>query len=366
MTEQPEPEGSEPPRPAPRTVIVGAGQAGLAMAYALMQHGQKPQEDFRLIDADEPGALAWKRRWHSLTLFTPAWYSSLRGLQLPGDPDRHPRADEIADYLDDYRDAMGIAPSWRVRARSVTPDEHGHGLVLATNAGEIWTRNVVAATGPFSQPRRPDFAASVSVPGVVLHSDDYTHPNQLPRGSVLIVGAGNTGIQIARELSDSHEVSISAGSPQRRLPQSLLGVDVFRWLKLSGLLNVQTTSWLGRRMSAHDTIIGAGLGELGDHSVRILPRAVDWRNGAIHFEDTTQMRPDSILWATGYRPGFDWLPTEVRTADTASGIIQRAGATPVRGLYALGAPWLRSRGSALIGGVSADAARIARKIASAP
>ena len=147
-----------------RAVIVGAGQAGLAVARALMERGLRPQEDFHIVDAGGPATLAWKRRWHSLTLFTPAWYSSLRGLKLPGDPGRYPRGDEIADYLDRYRDEMGLIPSWNVTARSVGPDPHGHGLVLTTNMGQTWTRNVVAATGPFGAPQFPALAA----PSVLL------------------------------------------------------------------------------------------------------------------------------------------------------------------------------------------------------
>lgn len=361
-------EGSDAefPQSAGRAVIVGAGQAGLAVAHALMERGLAPQEDFHIIDAGDPDTLTWKRRWHSLTLFTPAWYSSLRGVKMPGDPDRHPRGDEIADYLDRYRDAMGLVPTWNVRATSVEPDPHGHGLVLTTDAGQMWVRNVIAATGPFSTPRLPVFAGSLSLPGVVLHSDDYTHPNQIPAGRVLVVGAGNTGIQIARELSASHEVSISTGTPQRHLPQEVMGLDIFRWLKLSGLLTVPVTTPLGRRIAARDVIIGEGTQDLHERGVRILPRVTSARSREVEFEDGSRARPDSVIWATGYRSGFEWLPSKVKTRETASGLIHRDGSTPLKGLHVVGASWLRSRASALIGGVSADADRVARAIEDSP
>lgn len=354
-----------PPSPG-RAVIVGAGQAGLAVAHALMERGLTPQEDFQIIDAGDPDTLTWKRRWHSLTLFTPAWYSSLRGVRMPGDSDRHPRGDEIADYLDRYRDAMGLVPTWNVRAVSVEPDPHGHGLLLTTDAGEMWVRNVIAASGPFTTPTLPVFAGNLSLPGVVLHSDDYTHPNQIPAGRVLVVGAGNTGIQIARELSASHEVSISTGAPQRQLPQEVMGVDIFRWLKLTGLLTVPVTTSLGRRIAAREVIIGEGTEDLRRRGIRILPRVTVARSSEVEFEDGSLARPDSVIWATGYRSGFEWLPSRVKTRETASGLIHRNGSTPVKGLHVVGASWLRSRASALIGGVSADADRVARVIADSP
>lgn len=360
-----EPTGGRP-EALRRAVIVGAGQAGLAVAHALLSRGLHPQQDFEIIDAGTPDALAWKRRWHSLTLFTPAWYSALRGMRLPGDPERYPAAAEIADYLDRFRDAMGLTPSWNVRARSVTSDPHGHGLVLTTDAGEIRTRSVIAATGPFSVPQFPAFAAAVSLPGIAVHSDDYRHPKQIPGRRVLVVGDGNTGIQIARELSASHEVSISTGSPQRHLPQQLLGVDIFRWLKVTGLLTASVTTPLGRRIASREVIIGAGTEDLRKHGVRILPRATTARGAEIEFENGIRLRPDSIVWATGYRPGFDWLPSNVKSRDAASGLIHRNGATSLKGLHVVGASWLRSRASGLIGGVSADAERVARAVADSP
>ena len=349
-----------------RAVIVGAGQAGLAVARALMERGLRPQEDFHIIDAGGPATLAWKRRWHSLTLFTPAWYSSLRGLKLPGDPGRYPRGAEIADYLDRYRDELGLIPSWNVTARSVGPDPHGHGLVLTTNIGQTWTRNVVAATGPFGAAQFPALAAAVRPPGVALHSGEYTHPNQVPRGSVLVVGAGSTGIQLARELSASHDVMISVGTQQRRLPQGVLGVDIFRWLTITGLLTTSATTPLGRKIAARDATVGPGIEDLRQQGVRVLPRAVAGHGGEVEFDDGSRMSPDSVVWATGYRSGFEWLPSMVTTGESASGLVHRGGSTPLKGLHVVGASWLRSRGSALIGGVSADAERVAQTIADSP
>jgi putative flavoprotein involved in K+ transport len=344
-----------------KTVVVGAGQAGLAMGHALIAKGLTPQEDFVLLDRAEPEELEWRRRWHSLRLFTPAWYSTMPGLPVVGRGDKHLRTDEVADYLDAYRDMLGLRPLWGTIATRVEPDAHGHGLRLATSKGTIWARSIVAATGPFSTPRWPQIANRLVVPGVQLHSDAYLYPRQIPGGSVLVVGAGNTGIQIARELSTSHEVHIATGSPQRTLPAKVFGVSIFRWLAITSLLRASPRGPLGPLLRG-ETVVGEGVEALQRDGVVVHGRAVDARDDEVLFSDGTTLCPQSVIWATGYRPGLDWL-SHLVPEDSVRG---SRGKTSVTGLYLLGAPWLSSRGSALIGGVGRDARRLARWIADAP
>ncbi len=347
-----------------RVIVVGAGQAGLAMGRALIRTGMKPQLDFVIVDAGIAGERAWNRRWHSLRLFTPAKHSSLPDIPFPGAGSRYPRTDEVALYLDDYADQLCLVPMWGTRVHGVQLDTHGHGLTLITNVGEIATRNVVAATGPFAEPRFPGFAGRVRVPGQNLHSDSYTHPKQLPDGSVLIVGAGNTGRQLARELAASHEVTLAVGAPQRELPQRFLGVDIFSWLKATGVLRIPAPSPIGRRLARREVVIGESVEELRALGVRIVPRLVDAAGSAFDFEDGSTLSAQSVLWATGYQPGFDWLPDQVR--NPAGGIVQTRGETSVPGLYVLGLPWMHTRGSSLLSGVGQDATRIARMIGRRP
>lgn len=351
-----------------RTVVVGAGQAGLAVANELTRRGLRAQEDFEVIDSGIPATLAWRRRWRSLTLFTPAWFSSLRGLPLPGDQRRYPTGAEIAEYLDDVRRELGVEPRWDTAALSVRSARHDHGLVLTTSRGDVWARNVVVACGPFHSPKTPPFASALTVPGLSLHSDEYVGPDRLPAGDVLVVGAGNTGIQIARELSATHQVRLATGSPQRRLPQRILGADLFQWLRATGILGLPASSLPGRRLAQRELIIGDGLDELRERGVDIMPRAVGAEGGHVVHEGGTRSQPTSVVWATGYRSGFEWLPAQVRTSTSMapSGLLHTNGATVLKGLYVVGAPWLRNRASALIGGVSSDAARVAQAIVSAP
>ncbi|WP_324653719.1 NAD(P)/FAD-dependent oxidoreductase [Georgenia sp. H159] len=347
-----------------RVIVVGAGQAGLAMGHALIRTGLRPQVDFTILDADVMGERAWDRRWHSLRLFTPAKHASLPGMPFPGSGARYPRTDEVADYLEDYANQLGLAPRWGTRVHGLRLDPHRHELTLVTNIGEIATRNVVAATGPFTEPRFPEFASRVRVSGQNLHSDSYTHPKQLPDGSVLIIGAGNTGRQLARELAGSHEVTLAVGVPQRELPQRFLGVDIFSWMTATGILRVPARSPVGLRLSHREVVIGQSLHELRALGVRIVPRLLDAAGSTFHSQDGTSLTAQSVLWATGYRPGFGWLPGQVR--DSNGVVVQTRGTTCVPGLYVLGLPWMHTRSSALLTGVGRDAARIARTIGRQP
>jgi putative flavoprotein involved in K+ transport len=346
-----------------RVVIVGAGQAGLAMGHSLIQVGLEPQRDFVLIDSGRHDGLAWNRRWDSLQLFTAARDSSLPGLPLAGG-DRYPRGGEIGAYLQRYAARFGLKPRWRVTAHSVSSAPHGHGLRLKTNVGVIETRNVVAATGPFSRPRYPQFAPVVAVPGLNIHSDDYRNPRQVPPGDVLIVGAGNTGMQLAHELSDTHRVVLAAGSPRRTLPAAVAGVGTLRLLRASGALSLPVATWLGRRLSAAEPVIGRTVENLRWRGVRVTGRVAGARGAEFRIDGGEVLEVQSVIWATGYAHGASWLPESLHEAN--GDIRQRRGVTAVPGLFTVGLPWMHTRGSALLGGVGRDAAHLSRMIARRP
>lgn len=341
-----------------KTVIVGAGQAGLAAARALLDSRLKRREIVMIDAAASARELAWHRRWESLKLFTPAWFSGLPGKPMPGIKRRYPLGFEVAHYLDQYRAELGVEVRWSTRATSLTRAADGQ-FILATSTGPIRAEFVVAATGPFTVPNLPGFARELAVPGISIHSDEYRRADQVPPGSVLVVGPGNTGIQIARELSKTHQVTLAGRAPKRRLPQRILGIDVFRWLKMTGLLRVGPTSRLGRKIAAEEIIIGPGLRDLGRRAVTFAPRVTDVSGSSVQFEGGEQRKFGSVIWATGYRHGFEWLPDE---ALDDGRVLHENGATPVDGLYVIGVPWQRNRASALIGGVGVDAALIARGI----
>ena len=211
-------------------IVVGAGQAGLAMGYFLSRAGR----DYTILEAAAEPAAAWRRRWDSLKLFTSARYDSLPGLAFPGDPDRYPTRDEVAEYLTDYARHFELPVELGGRVRSIRKAQGAYLVELDDRLYEA--DHVVVATGPFQAPFVPPIAEGLDPAVVQLHSTAYRSPEAIPEGSVLVVGGGNTGYQIAEELSHSHEVHLSIGSRQKPLPQRVLGRDLFWYLDKTGLI----------------------------------------------------------------------------------------------------------------------------------
>jgi putative flavoprotein involved in K+ transport len=221
---------------------------------------------------------------------------------------------------------------------------------------------VVVATGPFQEPYVPPLAGGLS-PGVFqTHSTGYRSPAGVPQGTVLVVGGGNTGFQIAKELSGTHDVHLSVGTRQTPLPQRLLGRDLFWWLTTTRLFSTTVESRLGRRLSQRDALIGSSPRELRRrYGVALAPRAVESSGRVVRFEGGGELTVDAVIWATGFRPDYSWIELPVLGADGR--LRHRRGVTDVPGLYFLGLTWQHTRGSALLGWVREDAEHIAGRIA---
>jgi putative flavoprotein involved in K+ transport len=336
-------------------VVVGAGQAGLALGYFLKRQGRR----FVIVEAGSI-ASAWRERWESLTLFTPRRYSGLPGRPFPGDPDGYPTRDDVVAYLEEYAERFELPIEENAPVRSLA-GEAGR-FLLDLDGRTITADQVVVATGPFQAPFVPEVAERLSADVFQTHATGYRKPSDVPEGTVLVVGGGNTGFQIAKELSASHKVVLSVGSRQTPLPQLLLGRDLFWWLTKSRLFNTTIESRLGRRLSTRDTLIGSSPRELRRrYGVELKPRAVDAKARAVRFADGSELEVDAVLWATGYRPDYSWIQLSV--FDAAGRLRHRRGVSDVPGLYFLGLTWQHTRGSALIGWVKDDAEFIAEQIA---
>jgi putative flavoprotein involved in K+ transport len=194
------------------------------------------------------------------------------------------------------------------------------------------------------------------------HVIGYRRPDEVPPGSVLVVGGGNTGFQIAKELSATHKVVLSVGSRQKPLPQRLLGRDLFWWLTRARILDKTVDSRLGRKLSTRDTLIGSSPRQLKRrYEVELKPRAVDAQGRTVRFEDGSELEVDAVIWATGYRPDYSWIKLPIFDGDGR--LRHRRGVTDLPGLYFLGLTWQHTRGSALIGWVKDDAQFIAEQLA---
>lgn len=336
-------------------IVVGGGQAGLALGYHLAQQGR----DFVILDAGARIGEAWRRRWDSLQLFTPARYSALPGMPFPDNPDAYPGKEAVAAYLESYaeRFSLPVRLAERVSALRATPG----GYAVETGSGRYEAEQVVVATGPFQRLWVPPVAGALSREVVQLHSAEYRNPSLLPAGEVLVVGAGNSGVQIAEELARTRRVTLAAGERMPRLPERFLGRSLFWWLEKVGLLKVTVDSRLGRRMSRTDSLIGTSLPMLRARGVQLADRVVAAEGATVTTSDGRKIQPAAVVWATGYRADFGWIEPPV--LDARGLPVQRRGVTSAPGLYFLGLPWMHTRGSALIGWVGRDAAYLASRIA---
>lgn len=336
--------------------VIGGGQAGLAIGYLLRRQGRR----FVILERANELAPAWRERWDSLTLFTPRRYSALPGLPFPGDPDGYPARDEVIAYLEHYAKTFALPVELNSDVKEL--DRGGGSFQLEAGGRAITADQVVVATGPFQTPYVPKLNEKLSSDLFQTHAVGYRKPGAVPTGTVLVVGGGNTGFQIAKELSATHTVVLAIGSQQKPLPQRVLGRDLFWWLTKTRLLNKTVESRLGRKLSTRDTLIGSSPAEMTKrYGVQLKLRLVDAEGRRVRFEDGSELEVDAVIWATGYRSDYSWIKLPIFGEDGR--LRHRRGVTDVPGVYFLGLTWQHTRGSALIGFIKDDAEFTAEKIA---
>ena len=337
-------------------IVVGAGQAGLAIGHFLKQQDLH----FVILDSATEIGTSWRNRWDSLRLFTPSQYDALPGLPFPAPYDTYPGKDEVANYLKDYAERFDLPVRLNTRVTSLAREDSGYRV--RTDATPLFADQVVVATGPFQRPFVPDLATDLAPDVVQLHSSDYRNPEALPPGEVLVVGAGNSGMQIAQELAASRKVHLSQGRVLPTVPLRILGRSLFWWLKTSGLMKVPAHSAFGKRMRANDeVVIGARPTELlRSGRLVLLPRAVRAEGSRVGFADGRTLEVRTVVWATGYRSDYRWIDLPVFGEHGQP--VHHRGVTASSGLYFLGLPWQHTTGSALLGWMARDAAFLAEQI----
>ena len=341
------------------TIIIGGGQAGLAMGHELVTRGK----DFVILDASLRVGDAWRTRWDSLVLFTPRSYSALPGLTMPGDRDGYPTKDEMADYLEVYAAHFALPIRLGSTVTSLTRD----GDTFRVTAGEstIEARTVVIAAGAYQVPAIPTIGSAFSPDVCQLTTATYKNPSGVPEGTVLVVGDGATGRQIALELTRTHTVLLATGRSRNVSPDRLLGRSVFWWLDRLGVVRASRESRIGQRLMARDPFPGRHLAlpRLREAGVATVPRLSSVEGRSARFQDGRCADISAVVWATGYRDDTSWLNIpEAKRPD--GGVSERRGISPVAGLYFVGRSWQWSRGSALVLGVGKDAAYIADQLES--
>ncbi len=347
------------------TVVIGGGQAGLAVGYHLARHDRH----FVILEAGDRIGDAWRSRWAGLRLFTRARYDGLPGRPFPALPDSFPTKDEVAAYLEAYAESMALPVRTGVVVTAVRRAPNGDGFIVSTGGRSIEAADVVVATGAYRRPRVPDFAADLAPSIRQLHSSEFRATSDLQAGGVLVVGASNSGAEIALMAARDHRTVLS-GPDKGKMPVRPEGrlarlFDVPFWFFIN---HVATTSTpIGRRALPFVRDHGGPLERVWPEDLRaagvhrVHARTVGTRDGLPLLDDGRRMDVTNVVWCTGFRPDFGWIDLPAVGADGWP--LQVRGVVPsVPGLYFLGLPFLYSGASALLGGVGRDAAFVANRI----
>ncbi len=344
------------------TIVIGGGQAGLSAGYYLKKLGRP----FVILDANERIGGSWRTRtWDSLRLFTPARYDGLPGWPFPAPAWSYPTARETADYLEAYADRFDLPVRTGMRVDRLS--KRGDRFLIESGGRLFEAASVVVATGFYGTPAIPKFAAQLDPRIVQMHSSEYRNPSQLARGSVLIVGAGNSGADIAMEATQTHATWLSGPDKgqvpfriETRLARFVLPV---LWFLASHLLTVRTP--IGRKVKPKVLAHGAPrvrvkTSDLDGAGVISVPRTSGVRDGLPMLADGRALEVSTVIWATGFRHDYAWI--DVPVFDAARAPIHERGESSVPGLYFLGLDFLYSATSENVGGVRRDAKYIARQI----
>ena len=342
------------------TLVIGGSQAGLAVGYHLMQR----RLPFVILDDNDRIGDAWRKRWDSLRLFTPGRYDGLPGMPFPGPPSSYPTKNAAADYLEAYAGKFDLPVRTGVKVEKLS--KVGARFEAICGGSTLFAENVVVATGASNTPRVPPFACELDESIVQLHSKEYRNPSQIQEGGVLIVGAGNSGAEIAIELARHHQTWLSgrdtgqeptrAGSLPDRLFTPIL------WFMATRVLTVKNR--FGRKLRDHffNPPRGIPLGrvrrkDFAAAGIERVPRMTGVTNGFPVLEDGRVLKVSNVIWCTGFTPNYDWidlsLPTHYGVPINDRGVVPSCP-----GLYFVGLPFIYSLSSALVGGVGRDAEHI--------
>ena len=332
-----------------QTIVIGGGQAGLAVGWHLARHGI----DFLILEASDRSGGAWRSYYDSLQLFSPARYSALPGLPFPGPQGRYPRRDEVVGYLDDYAQRFRLPIRTGEQVLDAVRSDAGF-EVTTTNGHHYRASTLVAASGAFGMPWIPSIEGQAQFNGRIVHSAEYVNPAEFAGQRIVVIGAANSAVQIATELAGVARVTLASRQPVRFFPQRLLGLDFHAWVKWTAL---EKTRWLSDQGTPvldngpYRHAIKSGRVPRRDMFIRITERGVIWPGGA-------EEQADALLFATGFRPNAPYL-RDLGAISADNRLAQRNGiAKCIPGLHFVGFPGQRNFASATLRGVGPDAAYI--------
>ena len=350
-----------------QTVVVGGGQAGLSVGYHLAQRSLP----FVILDANQRVGDSWRNRWDSLRLFTPARFDGLAGMPFPARAHAFPSKNQMADYLESYAARFALPVRSGVRVDGV--EKRGSRFIVTAGDRQFDADNVVVAMSNYQTPVVPAFASQLDPAIVQVHSKDYRGPSQMQPGGVLVVGAGNSGADVAMEVARTHQTWLS-GRDTGHIPFRIEGLAarlilvqlVLRFV-FHRVLTVSTP--LGRAvrpkvLSKGGPLIRVKPKDLAAAGVIRVPRTAGVQDGLPVLDDGRVLDVKNVVWCTGFQPGFSWIHLPVFGAGAPEPIHARGLNPREPGLYFVGLHFLYSLSSVMIHGVGRDAERIARAVAS--
>jgi putative flavoprotein involved in K+ transport len=348
-----------------QAVVIGAGQAGLSVGYHLARHGVR----FVILDANQRVGDSWRRRWDSLRLFTPARYDGLAGMPFPAPPHTFPSKDEMADYLEAYAARFELPVRTGVAVDRVS--RHGDRYLISAGDQQFEAEHVVVAMSDYQKCRVPAFAKDLDPAIVQLHSADYRNLSQLRSGGVLVVGAGNSGADIALEASRGGHRAWISGRDVGHVPfriDSLAGRLFLVQLVLRGLFHrlITVKTPIGRKLRHKLLSMGGPLirvkpKDLAMAGIERVPRTAGVRNGQPVLEDGRVLEVSNVVWCTGFHPGFSWIDLPILGNDGRP-VHERGVVVSEPGLYFVGLLFLYAASSVMIHGVGRDAEYVADTI----
>lgn len=340
-------------------IVIGGGQSGLAAAQSLRNHGLQPL----VLEAGAEPVGAWPDYYDSLTVFSPAEHSSMPGLAFPGEPEHYPLRDEVVDYLRAFVGTLEAEIRTRTRVDRVVADGAGGFLVRTDSGAELSAAGIVAATGSFTNPVRPVLPGQETFTGRLLHVADYRDPKQFVGQRLVVVGSGNSAIQVAHELAEVATVTLASRNPLTFFAQRPGGRDVHHWLTSSGFDDLPP-EWLAKIVGgrlvmddgSYSHALAAGLWERQPMFTRL-------DGDRVHWSDGTAERVDAVVTATGYRPSVEYLRELGALAPDGSPLHSGGLSSTHPGLVYLGLEFQRSFASNTLRGVGRDAAYVVPPLA---
>ena len=355
--------------PEPETidiVVIGGGQAGLSVGYHLARRGAS----FVVLDANQRIGDSWRKRWDSLRLFTPADFDGLAGMRFPASPNAFPTKDEMGDFLEAYAARFRLPVRTGVRVERLS--RLGDGFLVEAGTTRYRARDVVVAMANYQQPRVPSFARGLDPAIVQLHSSQYRNPAQLNDGGVLVVGAGNSGAEIALELARAGQPTWLSGRDVGQIPFRIDGLParlLLRRLVLRGIFHrVLTVSTpIGRKVRPKVLAKGTPLirvksKALAEAGVARVGRTEGVRDGRPLLADGRVLDVANVVWCTGFDPGFSWIDLPV-LGSNGEPMHERGVVGSAPGLGFVGLHFLYAMSSTMIHGVGRDAEYLAERIA---